>query len=325
MLIILIILAVLALLTFVAGYYMYRLACVRKSRVASSWDDDEAFAKGDKFYENFGDDIKAKRQKLRELASSSAALRLTVKSFDGLTLAARFIPTEAKNPRGIIASFHGYRSDPSVDFGASSVDFLEDGFSLLLVDQRAHGNSEGRHITFGVKERYDVISWCRLLNEVFPGTPVILDGLSMGATTVMMASALELPSNVKAVIADCGFTSPAAICTKVLTKDMHLPKFPIYYVASLIVRLFAGYGFSDASAPEALKLSKLPTLIVHGTGDKFVPFEMGVENSEAAGDSAIFLSVPEAGHGLSYLKDINAYRSALDTLFERANIPPQTL
>ncbi len=308
-------------LSLFSGYYMYRLACVRRGKPASAWEDDATFARGDKFYEEFSDEIKAKRRRLRQLASADNALRLTVKSYDGLTLAARLIPTPCEKSRGIIASFHGYRSEPSVDFGASSVDFLESGFSLLLVDQRAHGNSEGRHITFGVKERYDVISWCRLLEEMFPDSPVILDGLSMGASTVMMSCALELPSNVRAAIADCGYTTPKDICTKVLTTDMRLPRFPIFHAATLVTRLFAGYRFDEASAPESLKSSTLPTLIVHGTGDRFVPFEMGLENSRAGGDNVSFLSVENAGHGLSYLVDKDSYDIALDKLFRQAGIP----
>ena len=99
---------------------------------------------------------------------------------------------------------------------------------------------------------------------------------------------------------------------------MHLPKFPIYYCAELMVRLLAGYSFNSASAVEAIKKTSLPVLIIHGENDKFVPHEMGLEISGAA--QCEFLSVPDAGHGESYLYNRDGYLAAFKKLALRGGI-----
>ena len=125
---------------------------------------------------------------------------------------------------------HGFRSNPVFDFGASAHDFASRGFILCMPCQRAHGDSEGRHLTFGIKERYDALEWCRFLAKRFPDLPILMCGISMGSSTVLMASSLELPERVVGVIADCGYTTPAEVCKKVLNVDLHLPAFPLYLI-----------------------------------------------------------------------------------------------
>ena len=132
---------------------------------------------------------------------------LHVVSYDGKLLSARFLPCD--NARGTILLFHGYRSSALLDFGLE-VEFLhKQGYNLLLCDQRAHGASQGRFLTFGVRERYDVLSWVTYLAQrLGQEHPMYLSGMSMGATTVLMASCFEFPANVCGIVADCGFTSP---------------------------------------------------------------------------------------------------------------------
>lgn len=312
----------LLLLVFVIGsYYMYRLAGVRDKKFSSTvWENDEFFNDFSKLYAKCGEKIVRKREALRDAGHHSSAERLTVTSHDGLKLTARLIPHGGKSeaPLGIVAFFHGYRSEPTRDFGTFAMDIRDMGFMLLMPDQRAHGGSEGRHICFGVNERYDAVMWCKKLSELYPTLPIILYGLSMGASTVLMASELDLPENVCAVAADCGFTTPAAICSKVLKVDMHLPKFPIYYGAEMLMRIFAGYSFNSCSAVDGIRNTKLPVLVIHGENDKFVPHSMGLEISGAA--ECEFLSVPEAGHGEAYLYNPDGYLDAFKALARRGGI-----
>lgn len=321
-LIVSIVLFVLACTILTASFYMYRLGCVRKTKIASVWDDDELYYKYARKYDECGKDIVAKRLALREAGRGKSAVSLEITSHDSLHLTAKLIPqSEAyEKPRGIVAMFHGFRSEPTYDFGTFANDIRDLGFMLLMVDQRAHGGSEGKHITYGVNERFDALAWCKLLKEKYPEEKVILYGVSMGASTVMMASALELPDNVIGVVADCGFTTPAAICRKVLTKDLKVPAFPIFQVSSLLVRLFAGFDFNGASATEALTKSDLPVLMFHGQDDKFVPHEMSVENHAACADRCTFVSVEKAGHGEAYLYDKEGYMNAFRTFAESVGV-----
>ena len=140
-------------------------------------------------------------------------------SYDGKLLHATFLPKE--HAKGTILLFHGYKSCWQIDFGLVLPYYYDTlGYSLLLVDQRAHGQSQGKYLTFGVRERMDVISWATYMGQKLgQDAPLILGGLSMGATTVLMASCFDFPANVRAIIADCGFTSPYEIAKSVLRRD----------------------------------------------------------------------------------------------------------
>ena len=126
--------------------------------------------------------------------------QVSITSYDGLKLTARYYHRNDGAPVKI--EFHGYRSAATRDFsGANELDVLT-GCNVLLVDQRSHGLSEGTTITFGIKERHDVVSWANYAVDRFGSdVKILLSGVSMGAATVLMASNLELPSNVKGIIA----------------------------------------------------------------------------------------------------------------------------
>lgn len=227
---------------------------------------------------------------------------LHVMSYDGKLLHATFLPR--KDAKGTILLFHGYRSCWQIDFGLVLPYYYDTlGYQLLLVDQRAHGQSQGRHLTFGVRERYDVLSWATYMGQLLgPDEPLILGGLSMGATTVLMASCFDFPSNVRAIIADCGFTSPYEIMASVLRR--HRPNAPVWLllpICGLFTRLFAGYGLKEASTIDAVRESRYPILFLHGTGDTFVPCEMTRRAFDACASEKQLILVEGAEHGKSYL------------------------
>ncbi len=65
---------------------------------------------------------------------------------------------------------------------------LREGHNVLMIEERAHLESEGHTITFGIKERYDALDWIRYALQRFgEDTRIILVGISMGAATVLMA------------------------------------------------------------------------------------------------------------------------------------------
>ncbi len=265
----------------------------------------------------WGKDIFNAEQHLYELAQT--APRYTVRSHDGLTLAARYFAPEEGTPRGIVLLVHGYRSTPLGDFSCAVRDMHKLGMGCFLIEHRAHLTSEGDTITFGVMERYDVLAWARLIEREFPGMPVILDGISMGGATVMMAAGLDLPANVRGIIADCGFTSMKEMFERVIGEWFHLPAWPFIPLASLYCRMKNGFGFGDVTSQDELIKAKVPVLMAHGTGDDFVPFEMGQRIYDAVKDTidVTFLAAEGAGHGFSYLSDYDAYRAAIAALFDR--------
>lgn len=243
------------------------------------------------------------------------AEKVTVEAYDGLRLAARYLPCD--NARGTLLCFHGWRSCSEIDFGCALQFYKSLGLNLLLVDERAHGASEGRFITFGVRERRDVHTWVAWHNRRFgTQTPVLLAGLSMGATTVLMSCGEPFPANVRGVIADCGFTSPYEIVAKI-ARENHIPRWFLPFV-SLQTRLFAGFGLKEYSTLTALKSCTLPLLLIHGEGDAFVPCDMTKKAyaASAAADKTL-LTVPNAGHGQSFLLEGDRYRRTVTAFVAR--------
>lgn len=241
---------------------------------------------------------------------------LQVISYDGLRLYGRFVPCE--NAKGTLIFFHGYRSHYQVDFSVSMEYYHDLGYNLLLCDQRAHGLSQGRYITYGVKERLDVLSWVTYASMMLgEDHPIFITGLSMGATTVLMASDMEFPANVRGIIADCGFTSPGDILRYLIEREYHLPAKPLAAILNVYACVFAGIDIDEWSTEEALKAARYPVLLTHGTGDTFVPSWMS-ERAYAACTSEKQLELfPDAGHGVSYLKDTPRYQKALREFLEK--------
>ena len=238
-------------------------------------------------------------------------------SFDGLKLHAKlYAGSSPAAPVQIL--FHGYKSGAERDFCGGLQFALDGGYNVILVDERAHGKSEGKCLTLGIKERYDCLSWVNFAVDYFGAdTKILLYGMSMGAATVLMAIALDLPKNVVGVASDCGYSSPAAAVKHVL-RDNKLPVALVYPVARLAGLVFGGFDIEAATAPEALSHCTIPALFVHGGDDRLVPCDMGRENYAAcASKYKRLLVVPNAGHGLSYMLDKQAYLDALHD-FQRA-------
>lgn len=241
--------------------------------------------------------------------------KVTITSRDGLLLSGRYYHVKDGAPVSII--FHGYRSTIGTDCNGGYYLSTRRGYNVLVVYQRAHRESAGKTITFGVKERFDCLDWIAYVNERFgEDTKILLMGLSMGAATVLMAAGLDLPFNVKGVMADCGFSSPKEILQEVIRQK----KYPLritYFLVRMSARLFGHFDPEEASAVEALKNAKVPVLIIHGDDDHFVPSRMSRDNYEACASAKEILVVPGAGHGLSYCVDAKAYEKAVEDFMDR--------
>ena len=304
----LIIPAAAGVLTLAAAYAAVRVGCYVPPRC-----DEDVFSMPDTEQYNV---FRAQSEKMIRDTLSIPYEDVFITSFDGLRLHAKFYAaSERKAPVQIM--FHGYKSSAERDFCGGLREGIDGGFNVLLVDQRAHGESEGKYLTFGVNERFDCLSWASYAAERFGNdVKIYLYGISMGAATVLMASALPLPKSVSGIVADCGYTSPKAIICSVL-RDHHVPAAPVYAVARLGARLFCGFDLDSASALDALSRSHIPVLFIHGDDDRFVPCHMSRENFEAsAAEHKKLLIVHNAGHGLSYMLDRPAYLSALHSFLE---------
>ena len=235
-----------------------------------------------------------------EYLDSLKSERVYTTSFDGLRLAASYYNN---NSNTTILLFHGYRSDGRFDFACAVKFYIELGLNVLVVDQRANGESEGKLITFGIKERRDAVSWTKFINEKYAPKNILLSGVSMGATTVMMAANLELPQNVKGIIADCGFTAAPDIIKKVAKQAFKINATPIIPIMDLLCRLFGNFSLYETTTVKALAESDIPIFFIHGKKDGFVPCKMTEESHQAARAEKYICLVEDADHGISFLVD----------------------
>ena len=181
--------------------------------------------------------------------------------------------TSKKESKIWVIAVHGY-TDSANFMVDSAKHFLSYGYNVLLPDLRAHGKSDGKYIGMGWLDKDDIMLWIDYLIATYGNIKIILYGISMGAATVMMTSGEKLPSNVRMVIEDCGYTSAWDEFKHELKYLFHMPAFPALYNANIITILKAKYSLKKASSIKQIKKSKIPILFIHGDKDNFVPFYM---------------------------------------------------
>ena len=177
--------------------------------------------------------------------------------------------------------------------------------------------SSGDYIGFGLLERFDCLAWAEWVSEHNPDhLPVYLCGVSMGASTVLMAADLDLPEDIHGIIADCGFTSPSAVWKHIATDNLHLPTGINSRMAELVFRRNLDMDWDAWTTVDALKHTSLPVLFIHGTDDHFVSVTMTYENCKACAGPHRLLVVPGADHGMSYFIAKEEYEQALKNFWQ---------
>ena len=239
---------------------------------------------------------------------------MEIVSFDGLVLRGKYYECVPGGP--IELMFHGYRGNADRDLCGGVQRCFALGRNTLIVDQRACGTSDGHVITFGIHESNDCHRWiAHLVKRFGPDVKIILTGISMGASTVMLAAGRELPEQVVGVLADCGYTSAQDII-KVVIEKMKLPPKLAYPFVKLGAKRFAHFNPDSDSPLEAMKRCKVPVMFIHGEDDDFVPCDMSSKNFEACAAPKKLWTVPGAGHGLSILVDKSGYMREIREFFD---------
>ena len=237
----------------------------------------------------------------------------SIRSFDGLTLWGTYYEYAPGAP--IELMFHGYRGNAQRDLPGGVQRCFACGRSAFVVDQRCSGRSQGRTITFGIRERRDCLAWVDFLLEHFgPHVRIILTGISMGAATVVMAGGEDLPPNVIGILADCGYSSQKEIMLKT-AGEMGFPPKLCYPFVKLAAKVLGGFDLEETTPLEALKRVKVPVIFFHGEADDFVPCHMSREMYRACPGKKALYTVPGADHGLSYPMDMEGYVAALREFF----------
>ena len=232
-----------------------------------------------------------------------------ITSFDNLKLHSYEVINENKTDKWAIV-VHGYTSEGNL-LSSKAKYFYEMGYNVLVPDLRGHGNSQGDYIGMGWDDRLDIMDWIDYIVENNPNAEIALHGTSMGSATVLMVSGEKLPENVKAIVADCGYTSVWDEFSYQLKSLFNLPSFPVMNLSNMVTMVRAGYSLKDASAIDQVKKATVPILYVHGDEDDFVPYYMMDELYNATNSTKEKLTVEGAEHAKADLVNPQLYWSTI--------------
>lgn len=239
---------------------------------------------------------------------------LYMTSKDGLKLHNYLI----KNPNSKkwVITVHGYTSQGKLA-SYYAKNFYDMGYNVIIPDLRGHGTSEGDYIGMGWDERLDIVDLINYIIKENKEAEIVLYGISMGAATVLNTSGEKLPENVKAVIADCGYTSAWDEFEYQLNKLFNIPAFPMLHIANLITRIRAGYWINEASPITQTAKSTTPTLFIQGNEDTFVPSFMVDELYNASSAEKEKLIIKGAGHAKASKVNPKLYWETIDTFLNK--------
>ena len=296
--------AVLLIGMIIFGFWMFDFALVRKEQMD--------FDAGDDLLPHM-DVIRFRSREAQNKIRLMKHEEVYIKSYDDLLLHATFVQS-AYFSRKVVIAVHGYNSFGMFDESSIVPFFRGMGYNVIIVDDRAHGGSEGKYIGFGWLDRLDVMNWIRYAVERFgESCEILLHGVSMGAATVLMTCGEDcLPEQVKGVIADCPFAGAYEEFGYIMRSNYRVPGRPLLYFASLVCKLRAGYTFGQASTMKAVKNIRVPVLFIHGENDTFVPPYMTKRMFKACRAKQKYLYIcPEATHCYSAFQDMDTYVSHL--------------
>lgn len=238
-----------------------------------------------------------------------------ITSQDGLKLHSYHVKNQSSSNKWVI-TVHGYTSE-GINMSSYAKKYYDNGYNVLIPDLRSHGLSEGDYIGMGWDDRLDIISLINYILNEDPNADIVLHGISMGAATVLMTSGEEIPSNVKVIIADCGYTSVWDEFAYQLDDLFSLPEFPILNVSSIVSKIRAGYFLGEASSIEQVKKSKTPILYIHGDQDDFVPYYMMEELYNATSSEKEILTIKGAEHAKASEVDPETYWTTVNNFINK--------
>ncbi len=242
---------------------------------------------------------------------------LTAHSFDGLRLKADLFKGDPEKNRAVLY-FHGFHGHPVTNSTGILEFWHQAGYSVLVAHQRGMNDSEGRRHGFGWIERRDVVTWARKMVRHFgEDCKLIIEGVSMGGASVMMASGEEdLPEQVVACVEDCGFSSVIEEFRHTYPKKLKWTYPAVVPFVDLYCRILNHYSLFKASSVEQLKKTRLPVFFLHGGEDNFVPTEMVYRCHEACPNYKELMVVPGAGHGEASAADPEGVKTRLRAFME---------
>ncbi|WP_037465924.1 alpha/beta hydrolase [Shimazuella kribbensis] len=239
---------------------------------------------------------------------------IVINNKDGLKLHSYYIETNPHSKKVMIL-LHGYTRAYPMSMQFTDL-YIKQGFNLLAIDQRAHGESEGKYTSYGYYEKYDVDSWIEWIRERLGADALIgLHGISLGGGTAL--EYLHINQHAKFVIADCPYSDLGELIRYQIKYLYKAPTFIFFYTINFFVKLFARFNLSDVRPIAAVAQSDLPILFIHGNRDRFIPTYMSQKLYEAKQKGLKRLWIVEgAGHSDAYRRNREQYEEQVGSFLQ---------
>ena len=305
--IVLLVLFLILVLMWGAGYYIFASVFINKEQAPL----DPAFIDSE------GDMMRPTARRLyayiaplKEKMKELPLKKLETMSFDGNRLVGFLLEG---NPEEVVICVHGYKSDMYSDYADKIKIYMDRGSTVLFMNDRAHGESEGKYLGFSEHDRQDVARWVDKINTMYEKPRIYLHGVSMGGATVIHCANMHL-ENVCGIIDDCGFDSILGI-TRTLMKDIyHVPYFPLGYIAWFWAQVLNKLNFNTSIGETCAFESDMPIVFIHGKEDHYVPCQMSIDMYEACRAPKELHLIENCGHAAAYMVATEEYTEMVNRL-----------
>lgn len=229
--------------------------------------------------------------------TSATKTDFTVRANDGVELRGwKVVPSSANGDWVLL--FHGVSDNRTGDLGHAEF-LLRHGYSVVMMDSRAHGQSGGDMATYGWKERYDTVAITNALYTTEKVRHLYAHGVSMGAAIALQSAAVE--SRIAAVSAEDPFASLREVTYDYAALDISpfLGKTLFRPVSIFAIHALAkagGFDPDEVSPEKAVARRPFPVLLICGTSDQRIPCRHAEAIYDAATGPKELWIVRGAGH-----------------------------
>lgn len=218
---------------------------------------------------------------------------VTVANGDGMRLVGWFVPSENG---AVIIMQHGYKATRREMLNEAAM-MHKHGYGVLITSVRAHDYSEGEDITLGIYEMSDMEAWYQYLisrDDINPNQIGILGNSYGGMLAIQYAAQNE---NIKAVVANCAFSSmPDTVATSV-KHFTGLPEFPFVPLIVFWAERETGIKMEEIDTTKYIPLiSPRPVFLMQGGADTVISPSSGQILYDAANEPKELWFDAELGH-----------------------------
>lgn len=218
---------------------------------------------------------------------------------DDVALSGWFIP--ARNSDRVIIFVHGKDSCRSCEFSNHALDFAFDmherGFNMFMFDLRGYGQSSSARVSFGLREKNDVlgaVDWLKARGFRLGKIGVL--GVSLGSASAIYAAAEE-PA-ISALVIDSGFADFGSLAGDILRRSSTSATILMPALSTLSKAFAGGDGLASQPAAQISRILPRPIMVVHGADDRLIPPAQAEQLALAAHTSVWF--VAGANHARTY-------------------------